>query len=160
MSPVKIGIVKGYRESDHTARVELQPEGVTTDWIRVASPTAHSGWGFRAPLAPDEEVLVLCPEGSIVQAVVVGGLFGPLAAAPATGTKSIHLEHSSGAKLELTAAGDVLLNGGEYRLPRYETLEAKYNAHVHSNAGGVTTPPQGPQRLVQGADACPHTKAD
>jgi phage baseplate assembly protein V len=114
---------------------------VLTVWLRGASPAAHSGWGFRAPLESGEEVLVLCPDGSINQAVVWGGLYGPKAPPPSAAQKSIFLTHSSGASLELKADGRVLVSGGGNRVARFDALKAAFDAHIHPTGVGPSGTP-------------------
>ncbi len=71
----RMGNVVEWDPKTHRAKVELQPEGVTTNWIPVESPWIGNGWGLVAAPSVGDQVKVTFPEYGSNQGVIVGRVF-------------------------------------------------------------------------------------
>ena len=65
LASVKIGLVDAYDPSNYAVKVELQPEGVITGWLPLASPWIGNGWGLFAPPTIGDMIEVQFQEGDI-----------------------------------------------------------------------------------------------
>jgi uncharacterized protein involved in type VI secretion and phage assembly len=126
----------------------LLPSGMSIT-ARVGSPYAGSGWGLHAPLAVDDEVVVVIPDGDCTHgAVVVARLWAaadppPAIAAAAKTTNDPLLQAQPGTtlrlvadKIELEAAGgtQALVRGTDYRKG-----EAKMNQTLQQQLAALAT---------------------
>lgn len=57
------GLVESYDPGSYSAKVALQPDGVSTGWIPVGSPWVGNGWGMFAPPSPGDLVEISHQEG-------------------------------------------------------------------------------------------------
>jgi phage baseplate assembly protein V len=103
----RCGLVQSVDPATYCAKVSLQPEGVLTGWLPVASAWTGSGWGLVAPPVPGQQVLVLAQEGQAEHGVIVGGLFSTAAAPPPAPSGEFWLVHQAGAFLKLHNDGTV-----------------------------------------------------
>jgi phage baseplate assembly protein V len=74
------------------------------NWMPVLSLGAGASKGFAVVPEPDDEVLVLFPDGDPARGIVLGGLYGAKAAPgdrPADGARAFVLQSPSGPKLSL-----------------------------------------------------------
>lgn len=130
----------------HAARVALQPEGVVSGWLPVASPLVGAGWGIAVPPVPGQQVLVLPQDGEGEHGIIVGGAWSDAAPAPGAPVGEIWLVHQSGSFVKLQndgtvrVNGDLHVNGDVYdRHGSLDRLRGAYNAHAHPDPqGGVT----------------------
>lgn len=119
----KVGVVTSVDPSTYTARVTIQPEGVLSGWLPIATAMVGGGWGVVSPPSPGEQVLLLPTEGNTEHAVIVGRIFSQAALPPKTFTDQynqgqtsfaqpgeVALVHQSGAFLRLID-GMVVING-------------------------------------------------
>lgn len=75
-----------------------------SDWMPVLSLGAGASKGFAVVPEPDDEVLVLFPDGDPARGIVLGGLYGGKAAPgerPASGARAFVLQSPSGPKVTL-----------------------------------------------------------
>ena len=75
-----------------------------SDWMPVLSLGAGASKGFTVVPEPDDEVLVLFPDGDPARGIVLGGLYGGKAAPgerPADGARAFVLQSPSGPKVTL-----------------------------------------------------------
>jgi phage baseplate assembly protein gpV len=73
-------------------------------WMPVLSLGAGASKGFSVVPEPDDEVLVLFPDGDPARGIVLGGLYGARTAPgerPADGARSFVLQSPSGPKVTL-----------------------------------------------------------
>ncbi len=71
----RLGNVVEYDPKRHAANVKIQPEGVISNWIPVASEFIGNNFGMVAPLGVGEQVKMVFPEYGTNQAVIVRRLF-------------------------------------------------------------------------------------
>jgi phage baseplate assembly protein gpV len=114
LSP-RLGNVAQYDARRHAAKVTVQPEGVTTNWLPVASPWIGPGWGLVAPLAIGEQVEIVFPEYGATQGVVAARLFDQRNPPPAPAQQGkageVYLVDGKGSLLSFTSDGKLTVNG-------------------------------------------------
>lgn len=130
-----------------TARVLLQPEGVLTGWLPILSPWVGDGWGFCAPPAPGDQVLVVPQEGDAASGAILAATWSAAARPPErVAVGEIWLRHRTGTSLRLSndgtvrVVGDLHVDGEVYdRRGPLSRLRDRYNAHTHIDSHGGTT---------------------
>lgn len=143
----RFGEVASSDAARHAVRVRVQPEGVLSGWLPVASPWVGAGWGIFCLPSPGDQVLVLAQEGDAENGVVVGGCFSDRRAAPPGAVGELVLRHASGATLRLANDGTVRIAGDLHVAGRIfdshgalDTLRLHYNMHGHAEAPSVPSP--------------------
>jgi phage baseplate assembly protein V len=106
---VRVGTVSGYDPGQYAAKVVLQPDGVETGWMPIASVQPGAGWGMQWGPRIGDLVLVLCLEGEIEAGVVWGGLFNDIDRPQAVPAGEMWLTHASGSTLQFHNDGTVAL---------------------------------------------------
>ena len=141
----RIGIISSVDPVKFTARVTIQPEGVLSGWLPVASPWVGSGWGIVCPPLPGDQVIIVWQEGDGEQGIIVGRLWSANALPPPTPSGELWLMHSTGSFIKLlnngsiesnaptwTHTGNLHVNGDvSDEHGSVATLRAHYNEHVH-----------------------------
>jgi phage baseplate assembly protein V len=145
----RFGVVVSSDPGRHAVRVRLQPEGVLSGWLPVASPWVGAGWGVFCLPSPGDQVLVLAQEGEAEHGVVVGGCFSDPRPAPQGAVGELVLRHASGTALRLGNDGVVRVIGDLHVSGRVfdgvgplDSLRHVYNVHTHP-AGGPPSPQDG-----------------
>lgn len=136
----------------YTVRVQLQPENVVTGWLPVLSPWIGAGWGWTAPPAPGDQVLVIPQEGDAEHGVVAGCSFSDAQRPPATPVGEIWITHQTGSSLRLLNDGTVRISGdlhvdGNVYVSNdiadghgaLSSLRVHYDAHTHTDSHGDVT---------------------
>jgi len=143
----RFGLVASSDAERHAVRVRLQPEGVLSGWLPVASPWVGAGWGIFCLPSPGDQVLVLAQEGEAEHGVVAGGCFSDPRPPPAGVVGELVLRHASGTTLRLANDGTVRIEGDLHVSGRVfdghgalDTLRTHYNQHGHSGAAGPPSP--------------------
>lgn len=143
----RFGVVASADPARHAVRVRLQPEGVLSGWLPVASPWVGAGWGVFCLPSPGDQVLVLAQEGEAEHGVVVGGCFSDPRPPPAAAVGELVLRHASGAAIRLGNDGTVRVQGDLHVSGRVfdghgalDALRGHYNQHVHAGSGATPTP--------------------
>ncbi len=143
----RFGVVASADAARHVVRVRLQPEGVLTGWLPVASPWVGAGWGIFCLPSPGHQVLVVAQEGDAEHGVVVGGCFSDPRPPPPGAVGELVLRHASGASLRLANDGTVRVQGDLHVSGRVfdadgplSALRDAYNIHTHPGANGPPTP--------------------
>ena len=150
----RLATVTSADPTTYTARVELQPEGVLSGWLPVASAWVGNGWGLSCPVAPGDQVIVIWHEGDAQQGLIVGRLWSLSNAPPAAPAGEFWLMHRSGSYLKLHndgsiettaetwthhgnfhATGDILDGHGAL-----SELRTHYNSHTHPPAAAPPAP--------------------
>lgn len=105
------GTVTGVDTASMTVKVMLQPEGVQTDWLPLASSMVGGGWGLVHAPATGTQVLCLPDAGDHTSYVVIGGTWSAGSLPPANVKQGeFWLVHSSGSKVALTNDGKVTIS--------------------------------------------------
>ncbi len=107
----KFGTVASYDPNTYRARVTLEPEGILSNWMPIASQFVGGGWGLF--LGPSIGDLVLCTfvDGDFQSGVIGSGfLFTPQMPSVACPSGQAMLIHSSGTYIKLMNSGDLDLN--------------------------------------------------
>jgi len=150
----RLAVVSSVDASTYTARVIIQPEGVLSGWLPIASPWIGAGWGLACPPALGDQVLVVCQEGESEHGIIVGRMWSNTAAAPGAPVGELWLIHKSGSSIKLqndgsiessapkwTHNGDLHVTGNvSDSYNSLADLRAHYNEHVHAPSATTPTP--------------------
>ena len=104
---VRCGTVQSVDPATYCAKVLLQPEGVLSGWLPIASNWVGAGWGMVSPPSPGQQVVVLAQEGQADHGIVLGGLFSLAAQPPQAPSGEIWLVHQTGSCLKLHNDGSI-----------------------------------------------------
>jgi phage baseplate assembly protein V len=141
----RVAVVTSVDPQTFTARVTIQPEGVLSGWLPIASPWVGNGWGLACPPSPGDQVVVVWQDGDAEQGVVVGRLWSNAAQPPAAPAGELWLQHATGSFLKLHNDGSIESNAATWRhtgnlqvngdvSDQHGTmaqLRGHYNEHVH-----------------------------
>jgi phage baseplate assembly protein V len=103
---LRCGLVQSVDPASYCVKVTLQPEGVLSGWLPVASLWTGSGWGLVALPSPGQQVIVLAQEGRAEHGIL-GSLYSLQAAPPSAPVGELWLVHASGACLKLHNDGSI-----------------------------------------------------
>ncbi len=148
----RLGVVASVDPASFTARVTVQPEGVLTGWLPIASAWVGAGWGLACLPAPGDQVLVLWQEGDAEHGIVALRLWSNVAAAPPAPVGEFWIVHKSGSFLKLANDGSIQSSAGTWTHTGslhvtgdvfdshgpLSGLRGHYNEHVHPPS---STPP-------------------
>jgi phage gp45-like len=148
----RIAVVTSADPATATVRVTVQPEGVLSGWLPVASQWVGQGWGLVCAPMPGDQVVVIWQEGDAEQGVVVGRLWSNSVPPPNAPGGELWLLHASGSCIKLrndgsiastapnwTHTGDLHVSGDVYdQHGSLAQLRGHYNQHGHPPS---TTPP-------------------
>jgi hypothetical protein len=148
----RLAVVSSVDPATYTARVTIQPEGVLSGWLPIATPWIGAGWGLACPPMLGDQVLVLCQEGESEHGIIVGRIWSNTTATPGAPVGEFWLIHQSGSFIKLhndgsieskaptwTHSGDLHVTGNVYDSHNsLADLRTHYNEHVHPPS---TTPP-------------------
>lgn len=114
MTP-RLGNVMAYNAKMHAVQVELQPEGVTTNWIPLSSPWVGNGWGMVAIPSIGDQVKVAFPEYGATQGVAVARVFDERNAVPLAAQNGqpgeLFFVDKMGSTITATQDGHIRING-------------------------------------------------
>jgi len=150
----RLGVVSSVDPATFAARVQIQPEGVLSGWLPIASPWVGAGWGLACPPALGDQVLVLWQEGDAEHGIIVGRLWSSTASTPGAPVGELWLMHATGSFLKLhnngsiesraptwTHTGDLRVSGNVFDSHNsMADLRAHYNEHVHAPSNIPPTP--------------------
>ena len=148
----RVAVVTSVDSATSTARVTIQPEGVLSGWLPVASPWIGNGWGLACAPSPGDQVAVIWQEGDAEQGIIIGRLWSNTAKPPNAPSGELWLLHQSGSFLKLhndgsiesqapswTHHGDLHVSGDVFdRHGSVAQFREHYNEHVHPPS---TVPP-------------------
>lgn len=142
----RFGLVTSVDTSRMAARVTLQPEGVLSGWLPIASPWIGAGWGLVCPPSPGDQVLVIPQEGEAEHGIVVAASWSDTASPPPlVPLGEFWLVHKSGTSLKLANDGTVRIQGDLHvsgdvfdRNGPLDRLRQTYDRHTHP---GIGAPP-------------------
>jgi hypothetical protein len=150
----RLAMVSSVDPATATARVMIQPEGVLSGWLPIASAWVGAGWGLACLPAPGDQVVVIWQEGNAEHGIVVARLWSNVAAPPAAPVGEFWVVHRSGSFLKLcndgsiqssagtwTHTGDLVVTGNvsDYH-GSLAQLRGHYNEHVHPPSDTPPTP--------------------
>lgn len=101
-------------DPDKLARVKARLTAygeVETGWMPVLSIGAGKNKGISVLPEPDDDVLVLLPDGDAARGIVLGGLYGagkPPGRRPSSGARSFTIRTPAGQELTLNGAGTLV----------------------------------------------------
>jgi hypothetical protein len=151
----RLAIVSSINPATYSARVSVQPEGVLSGWLPIASAWVGAGWGLACLPAPGDQVLVIWQEGDSEQGIIVARLWSSSVPPPEIPVGELWLQHKTGSFLKLhndgsiESSASVWTHSGDFRVSgdvfdshgSLAQLRGHYNEHVHppSNAGPEPT---------------------
>jgi len=106
---LKVGVVTSYDPDKYQAKVALQPNGILTGWLPVASQWVGSGWGLFMPPSGGQHVLVVFLEGNINAGVILGNLFSATFPPISVPAGEMLVQHQAGSLLHFHNDGTVAL---------------------------------------------------
>jgi phage baseplate assembly protein V len=109
----RVGIVQGYNPNNYTARVALQPEGLITGWLQVASIWIGDQWGMYAPPNIGDQVSVSFFEGALEAGYVELRFWNTVDKPLPVPSGEFWLVHAKGQFVRLTNDGKFTISDGQ-----------------------------------------------
>jgi phage baseplate assembly protein V len=103
----RFGLVESVDPSAYTAKVKLQPDGVLTSWLPIASAWIGAGWGLVCPPNVGDQVIVAPHDGDADNLVIIGRVYSQAQMPPAGISGEFWLVHKTGSFLKLTNDGNI-----------------------------------------------------
>lgn len=103
----RLAIVDAYDPDTYSVKVKLQPSGVLTGWIPVASCFVGNGWGLFAGPSIGDMVQVDCQEGDIDAGMMTGAIFNDIDRPLPVPSGDFWLVHKSGSMLKFHGDGSI-----------------------------------------------------
>jgi hypothetical protein len=158
----RMGTVTSYDPASYCAKVLLQPEGVETGFLPIATDWLGNGWGLFCPPTAGDVVEVQFQEGGKNAGYIKGRLFGDQFRPLAAPSGEFWLVHKTGSFIKLLndgtirSKGDWYLDGTLYvagdvvdqtgtNSDSMRQMRTLYNEHVHSDPQGGATGVPNPQ---------------
>ncbi len=150
----RLAVVSSVDTVSFSARVLIQPEGVLSGWLPIATAWVGNGWGMACPPAPGDQVVVLWQEGDAEHGILVARLWSGVATPPAAAVGEFWLVHGSGSFLKLRNDGTIESSAGTWTHTgdlhvtgnvsdehgTLADLRAHYNEHTHPPSGAAASP--------------------
>ena len=108
-----VGEVTNYDPNTFTARVQLQPTGIITGWLPVASPWIGNGWGLFAAPNIGDMVTVEYINGDIQAGVIIARMWNLTDLPLPVPSGEFWLVHKLGGFFKMTNDGKVSFNDGQ-----------------------------------------------
>jgi hypothetical protein len=147
----RAGIVQNYDPAHYSARVLLQPEGILTGYLPIATPWVGNQFGFYAGPNIGDVVDVIFQQGGNGAGVIVGRQFNALAQPLAVPSGECWLVHRSGSMIKFTTAGDIIISAA-----RDLTLHGGRRLIFDANGQGQIWDGQGVETWQDNDTAKPH----
>ena len=128
----RTGLVTSYDPDNYAVKVALQPEGVETGWLPLASPWVGNGWGMFAPPSIGDQVVVEALEGENETRVVLDRLYSNDDRPLSVPSGEFWLQHETGAKIRL-------LNDGKIEIITPANIEVAADTNIEVRAGANVT---------------------
>lgn len=103
----RMGIVDAYDPDKYAVKVRLQPSGVLSGWIPIASCYVGNGWGLFAAPTIGDSVRVDAQEGDIDAGTMGGSFFNDVDRPLSVPSGEFWLQHKTGSFLKFLNNGDV-----------------------------------------------------
>ena len=150
----RLAIVTSSDNSTNTARVTVQPEGILSGWLPVASTWVGNGWGLACPLSPGDQVIVVWQEGDAQQGIVLGRIWSLTNPPPQAPAGEFWLVHKSGSYFKLHNDGSIESSAtnwthhGSFQATgnvsdghgALSALRSHYDEHTHPPGTATPTP--------------------
>ena len=141
----RLAVVVSVDPTTATARVSIQPEGLMSGWLPIASMWVGSGWGVACPPMPGDQVVVIWQEGDSEHGIIVSRIWSAVTPPPQAPSGEFWLVHATGSFLKLrndgtiessaetwTHTGDLHVSGDVFDVHGpLSGLRNHYNEHVH-----------------------------
>lgn len=101
----RFGTVTGYDPNTYSVKVTIQPEGIPSGFIPLATPWAGSGWGLYAPPAIGSQVSVIFIDSELEAGFVELQFFNAQTQPTSVDAGEFWIVHKSGAFFKLLNAG-------------------------------------------------------
>ena len=144
----KLGTVASVLPELAIARVMLQPEGVLSGWMPVATAWSGAGWGIVAHPSPGDQVVIAPVEGDIENSIIIGRIYSDRCRPPDSDVGEFKIVHQSGSCIYLKNDGAVHVKGdlhvdGEVFDSKgsLDRLRTHYNEHRHHSGNNTTDVP-------------------
>lgn len=109
----RIGTVTSYDPNKYAAKVQLQPDGLMTWWLPVASIWIGNGWGLFTPPNVGDLVTVEFINGDIGAGTVTSRFWNVNEPTLPVPSGECWLVHAKGQFIKLTNDGKLTLNDGQ-----------------------------------------------
>ncbi|MFN3886148.1 MAG: phage baseplate assembly protein V [Aquabacterium sp.] len=109
----RLATVASFNPDNYTVKVVIQPEGVESGWLPLASAWVGNGWGMFCPPMPGDMVQVDFMEDSPDAGVVTVRLFNDQDRPLRCPAGELWLVHQSGAFFKLTNDGAATFSDGQ-----------------------------------------------
>lgn len=108
----KVGLVTSYDPNTYSARVSLQPEGILTGWMPIASLWVGNGWGMFSPPSINEMVSVYFIDEDAEAGIISGRHYNDVDRPLAVPSGEFWLVHVKGSYFKLTNDGKITFSDG------------------------------------------------
>jgi phage baseplate assembly protein gpV len=109
----RFGLVSSFDPNSYAARVLIQPENILSGWLPVLSHWVGNGWGFAAPLAPGDQVLVLSQEADSEHGVIMGAVWSAVDRPLPAPSGELWLQHQTGSFVKLHNDGTIAMQASQ-----------------------------------------------
>jgi len=109
----RIGQVISYNHAKFTVKVALQPDGLESGWLPIASPWTGNGWGMFAAPNIGDLVIVGFTSDDLNAGIVLGRLYYQDNRPLDVLTGEFWLVHSKGQSVKLTNDGKLTVSDGQ-----------------------------------------------
>lgn len=144
-SVCRYGIVTSYNPNNYSAKVTIQPEGMATGFIPVATPIAGNGWGMFVPPTAGDQVVVLFIDGDQTAGTVIANCYNssrlPIQGTPQPQSGEFWFVHAKGQFLKITNDGKLTFSdahGATFVTDGAGNIQSAANAWTHTGNFNVT----------------------
>lgn len=107
----RLGTISGYDPANFMAKVLLQPDGIETGWLPIASIGVGNGWGIQVAPNLGDVVEIEFQDGGPEGGLITGRFFNNSARPGAVPTSEIWLVHKSGSFIKFLTDGSISSKG-------------------------------------------------
>jgi Type VI secretion system/phage-baseplate injector OB domain/GpV Apex motif len=138
----RLGTISGYDASNYLAKVLLQPDGVETGWLPIASIGVGNGWGIQVAPNIGDVVEVEFQDGGIDAALIAGRFFNSSARPNSVPPGEVWLVHKGGQFIKMLSDGSISSKGtwnhqGDLNVTGNETVGGNVTAQGTVQAPNV-----------------------
>lgn len=146
----RIGLVTSYDPESYAIKVKIQPDGVETGWMAVASIAVGNGWGLYFPPEIGDQAVITFQEGDINSGICHGFLYNDEDKPLKVGSGEWWLVHKSKTHIKFLKNGDLDIRGpnimaGPLATAVYTLVDQRFqelfNSHRHPTPNGMSGPP-------------------
>jgi len=100
-----LGVITSLDSANYCAKVRIEPDGVETGWLPIASVWVGAGWGLFAPIPVGTQVEVIFSESNPEIGIITGAIFDDAHRPLDCPEGEFWLVHQSGTCLRLENSG-------------------------------------------------------